>query len=649
MPAPPRTRRVLCLAAVALGMLSALAPAALADSGDPLAYYGGPVAHSMTSVLVDWGPNVRTVFTDPTSGDPGLLKYLASQSGSPGDIGGVLAQYLDSSGINATNAVSYGGQFQISPSVSSTTVQDSQIGAELVAQIGSGVLPHPPGDGLETNFIVLFPPGTTVCDDSGCSGEAFCSYHGSTQLPDGTSVLYLVIPDDTTGPMTQGCGDQSPLRNQTMYLSHEWAESITDPLVDGVTALAPPLAWYDANCPRSDSLCGEVADKCNQEPVAEGAWTVQLVWSNLDAACVGAENRYGSPSVTFTVPQGSPGAPLSFSASASDPAGNTASASWNGQSYAIQSGIASLSWNWGDGSPPTTGAAAVHTFATPGVYDVSVTATDTLGFTGTSTQPVAVWGAAGEPAPQTGQASTVRKSSAVMTGTIAAGGPSVAYRFDYGSVNAALTRSTTQVQAPAATTAATVTQPVFGLHPGTTYFYRLDVVLGGRVLTGQVGHFTTLSAAKQANPQANAAAAGHSRRTQKAKRRVHRKRRRPQRSPLLRTALARAGARSSAAAVVPVTASVVAGQTLARALANGLLVRFRCEGRCRANLQATLALPPRLAIAALPRVLATGVATGGRDGAGFARLRFSSSARAWLSKRRTVTFDVLGFAPARSA
>ncbi|MBV9607136.1 MAG: hypothetical protein JO027_18625, partial [Solirubrobacterales bacterium] len=129
--------------AVALVLVLALAPAAAANSGDPLQYWGGPVAHSMTGIVVDWGQGINSIYTNETSGDPGLIKYFAAQSGSTGDTGGVLAQYMDSSGANAAPQVSYGGQDVITPSINPHTIYDSQIQSELVAQIGAGHLPRP--------------------------------------------------------------------------------------------------------------------------------------------------------------------------------------------------------------------------------------------------------------------------------------------------------------------------------------------------------------------------------------------------------------------------------------------------------------------------------------------------------------------------
>src|SRR5581483_2254514 len=73
----------------------ALLGAAQAASAANLGYHGGPVAHSMSGVVVDWGPGVNSTYKSETTGDPGLIKYLAANSGSTSDIGGVLAQYLD--------------------------------------------------------------------------------------------------------------------------------------------------------------------------------------------------------------------------------------------------------------------------------------------------------------------------------------------------------------------------------------------------------------------------------------------------------------------------------------------------------------------------------------------------------------------------
>jgi len=53
--------------------------------------------------------------------------------------------------------------------------------------------------------------------------------------------------------------------------------------------------------------------------------------------------------------------------------------------------IATYSWNWGDGTPNSTGVAPEHTFATLGTYTVKLTATDSYGLVSQSSQlPVTV-------------------------------------------------------------------------------------------------------------------------------------------------------------------------------------------------------------------------------------------------------------------
>jgi PKD repeat protein len=48
------------------------------------------------------------------------------------------------------------------------------------------------------------------------------------------------------------------------------------------------------------------------------------------------------------------------------------------------------SWDWGDGTPKGTGATATHAYASPGSYQVTLTVTDSLGRTATTTQAVQV-------------------------------------------------------------------------------------------------------------------------------------------------------------------------------------------------------------------------------------------------------------------
>lgn len=451
--------------------------------------HGGPVAHSMNGVVVAWGPNVNSIYSNATSGDPGLIKYLAASSGSTGDIGGVLAQYMDTSGHNAANADTYGGQYTITPSVTSTTIEDSQIQTELVNQIQAGHLPRPSGNGLSTIYLVDFPAGDTECFPQGtqqlCSGSYFCAYHSSTALSDGTNVLYAVLPDNTNGPMTAGCGNAPTLfGDQTSYLSHEWSETITDPL---------GTAWWDASG-------NEIGDLCNQLMAAEGGFEVQQEWSNLNGACEPSEPSYSAPTASFVAPSSAQsGQQTSFDASSSsDASADTASMSFSGTTYSIPSGISSYQWDWGDGSSSAAAstATATHSYSAVGTYQVSLTVTNALGFQSTITHQIAV-STAQAPTATTGTATAVSSAGATLNGTVNPQNQTVSYQFAYGASATSLNQSTPLTAGPTGQTATAVSSVLSGLSPSTTYYYELKAVSGTQTYTGSVQSFTTSAAAPQ--------------------------------------------------------------------------------------------------------------------------------------------------------
>jgi PKD repeat protein len=388
--------------------------------------------------------------------------------------------------------VSYGGQFQITPSVNPPRIFDTQIQRELVSQIGAGNLPHPAGDGLSTIYLMLFPAGHLEClNGSTCSGTQFCAYHGNTQLSDGTQVLYEVLPDNTTGPMSQVCGGAStPLANQTSYASHEWSESINDPLV--AQSGHNTLAWYDGNCAGASGICGEIGDKCNAEQTQNGGWTVQLEWSNLESACEGNEPSYAAPTAAFSASTGGVvGQPVSVDGTgSSDPPSNATSIP--NTSFAISPGVAGYSWDWGDGSSPNTGGTQTHSFSAPGTYQVSLTVTDNLGFTSTVTKPVEV--SSVNPSPpmvSTGGTSGVGTQAATLDGAINTGGQPVSYSFAYGTSPDALSKSTAPTHLGPGVGSESVDATATGLSPSTTYYYQLVVQAGGQSYPGDVESFTT--------------------------------------------------------------------------------------------------------------------------------------------------------------
>jgi PKD repeat protein len=481
----------------------ALGPLTAAASATSLLYYGGPVVHSPNVVLVQWGSHVRSTYTDPSGGDPAFFRYLVSQNGSTSDIGGVLAQYMDTTGHNSSNQFGFSGAVQINPTVGATppaSVADSAIQSNLASSISSGTLPAPSGNGLSTVYVVLFPPNDNVCFDGGggCAYDAtggFCAYHGSFALTGSTDVLYTAMVDNGSGTPNSGLCGGSPtdLQNQTSVVSHELAETINDPLVDESPGYGPPLGWYDP------TFNGEIADKCDAEPNASnGPWTVERLWSNLDGNCEAGESSYTAPTASFLAPAaGATGQQLSFNASASsDPAKNRATALEQGvsSSLSISSGITGYQWNWGDGTAPASGTtpSATHTYATAGTYQVSLTVTDNLGFTSTSTHQVSVTdGGTQAPAAQTGGATALSSQGATVGGTINPENQTVSYSFDYGTSPDSLRHSTPSTAGPGGQTATSVSATLSGLSPATTYYYQLVITTGGSTYKGSVASFTT--------------------------------------------------------------------------------------------------------------------------------------------------------------
>lgn len=467
--------------------------------------------------IAEWGSGVSSTYTDANTGDPGLFKYLASQSGTTTDIGGVLAQYMDNTDVNSQNRFAYGGMVQLTPPTSGSAngcalpscVDDSFIQSALQNAISAKTLPAPTSNGLQTMYVVLFPPNVNVCQGGVCAyaSNGFCAYHGSFQLASsGPQVLYAAMVDNAG---YSGCGSSSSdLANQTDVLSHEVAETINDPLVAEATTNGPPLGWYDTN-QHDPNGGGEIGDICvgTTEQALNGTWTVQKLWSNLDSNCVAGESAYSAPSAAFLVNSaGTTGQAVSFDASgSSDPSADHTAIS--GTSYSISSGISNYAWDWGDGttSAPSSTPSASHTYANAGNYQVSLTVTDHLGFTSTVTHQVSITAPPPPPNPPvvtTGAASGVDYQSATLNGTINPENQSVQCKFVYGTSSTNLNQSTPCTSTPTGQTTSPVTATLSGLSASTTYYYELEAVSGGQTYTDNppaAQHFTT-SAAPQPSP-----------------------------------------------------------------------------------------------------------------------------------------------------
>src|SRR5205085_11256321 len=157
----------------------------------------------------------------------------------------------------------FGGQYTITPSVTSSTVDDTQIQTEISNQISAGHLPAATTDAagnVNTYYAVFFPHGKTITQggSSSCVAGGFCAYHGT--FTKGSQHLYYgVHPDMQAGSgCDTGCGSGTAFQNYCSVASHELIETVTDAEVGLASVVGPPLAWYD-------STNGEIGDICNAQ------------------------------------------------------------------------------------------------------------------------------------------------------------------------------------------------------------------------------------------------------------------------------------------------------------------------------------------------------------------------------------------------
>ena len=351
---------------------------ASAPVGAHLTYYGGRVISNAQAVQVLYGGTASQYV-------PGIWN-TASPSMST-FLGGVLnSPYVDwlteyNTGSLGTNQVigrgSFAGRFAISPSSANngSTIDDSNIQAELIAQINAGQLPSPTTDAagnVNTLYVIDFPHGKTITQGGSTSLVQFCAYHG-TLTRNGQHLYYTVQPD-LSGFNMRGCGSNGDFNNSTAITSHEVTESITDAEVGLAPTVGPPLAWYDA-------ANGEIGDICNgQDGTVVGGdgvtYTVQQEFSNVANNCIvqrAVTNDFSisaNPATVSVVQGGSTNSTITTAVTSGS--AQTVSLSASG----LPSG-ASASFN---PTSVTAGGSSTLTLSTtasapPGTYSVSVTGT----------------------------------------------------------------------------------------------------------------------------------------------------------------------------------------------------------------------------------------------------------------------------------
>jgi PKD repeat protein len=382
------------------------------------------------------------IFWDPSSGISTTTRSLieryftdvAHDSGLSNNVYGAMRQYWDSHGFaNYAQTFSPGTQAFVDtnafPTKDTTNcvntsvpsgnpcVTDAQVQTELANFVTAHSLPDdgPDPTNLGANapeYFVVLPSNVNECADSAdCADTVYCAYH--TAMPFGSNgLVYAMIPllgavfnfGSGSGKGCQFDGNaavQEPNGDQQgdiaiKYISHEQAESITDPL--------PPNGWISVQGESGSG--GETGDQCNATgafdpnvngtnpnaflPTLGGSATgtlydqldngdpyyIQSEWSNGYTNCVMRPSA-GTLSAAFTAP-------------ASQPTGISATFTANSPG-----GYSSLTWNFGDGTTSfdhsgADPASMIHTYAHAGVQTVTLTAVDPLGNIATSSRQITV-------------------------------------------------------------------------------------------------------------------------------------------------------------------------------------------------------------------------------------------------------------------
>jgi hypothetical protein len=173
------------------------------------------------------------------------------------------------------------------------TVADPLQDADIQTEVTNFITQNNLTPSLNTAFFVFTGANVNECQTGGmlCTNSDFCAYHGDFAFPvTSNAVIYAFMPNVnslTACTETINAGpNQLAADREIIAVSHELAESLTDPLVS-----SGPLAWYGSN--------GEIGDACLPWNASLGLlradgsnvtlnlhdYVVQQLWSNIDDSC----------------------------------------------------------------------------------------------------------------------------------------------------------------------------------------------------------------------------------------------------------------------------------------------------------------------------------------------------------------------------
>jgi hypothetical protein len=377
-------------------------------AGQNVSYLGGPVMLSNRLYLIFWGP----AGSFAPSYEAPIIQWaegLAADSGrTTNEFSVASLYYRRHPHVHISRSVTFGGVINdarrypqngcVNPAhKGGVCLSDAELEIEVARDIRAHHWPTDRKSRPQDQYLVFTPSGVDSCQDrteTSCtfaSKNAYCAYH-SAFLAASRAIVYSNLPYQPacdSGQAPTGVLGNADTDGTLDSAIHEVLESATDPQSTG---------FYDPAWVTHGG--SEVGDECDAPPQsgpvgvygaplggstgAESAFNqiintrtyyTQMIWalgtsSRPGQGCV---QRIG-PTPQFKLPKvAQAGQPLSFDATGS---------------YDLARTITRYAWDYGDGTPIDTsqGVHAVHTYAQPGAYTVSLTVSDASGPGNASTQ-----------------------------------------------------------------------------------------------------------------------------------------------------------------------------------------------------------------------------------------------------------------------
>lgn len=355
-----------------------------------LVYNGGPTMQNQIKIyLVYWLPPGVVLDTAAADG-VGIVETLTQrffEDVSDTQYLNIATQYPSTCGAkkcalaNGLRAVVRGGAWvdtRTYPHAGTVAdpLQDSDIQGEVSHAIAQN------NWAIDSNTEVFVVTGVEKSTGAGieectsstqCTGNipvvGYCAYHSSF-ASGGNTILYGFLSDASFN--TAGCGEgissgpngQLAADREVALMTHEFMETVTDPLVNA------NVAWLD-------SSGNEIGDKCNQVPatvrLGSRSYVVQQLWSNASSSCVSGYAPSVTPNVSIWRSTGTPcsGASCPGWQMLDDNAATVATAASSGALYQLQSsgkiwlfnglpcaGTSCPSWQMLDSNPAAVAIAA---------------------------------------------------------------------------------------------------------------------------------------------------------------------------------------------------------------------------------------------------------------------------------------------------